>query len=787
MNRSSESKHRWRTIAVGLGALFLLAGMGIGGWFYLHRDRLKRHLVTALNRHLTVRTSVEEISTTLLSDFPNFSVVFHRVMVAMPDHPRDTFLAADQIGFSFDLWSLLRQQYHFSELFVRDARLHLRQAPDGKWQYRIWKADTTATGSTPLKISLLDLKNVAVFVRPTTGAPWHTRIRHGQISLNRIPAYLAFRTALEGELYQAGPFDTLPYQLTTVLRWYETGDSLRLRQASGTAGQLEWNLTGSIRGLSRPTPHVRLAFEGSHPHIEALAGAWLPDSLHRAFSLNGALHIKGTLTGPLSSAHPPHLQGRFNLQDASGHLGDVSLKTLSLQGTFEKKKDKAWNTFQVRIPDISGTVAEKPFKGKGILHRWEPLDWEGRFSYTWDLKKWLSLWNPAIKADGEVVTRMNIRYRKSAPTPWQITGWARAEHISITDADTFPITIDNLHAEAKRGEWRIYPMRLTTPRSDATLEGRMLPDRQWKLSVHAQQLHWDDIMQMIASAMRLLPSDPAPAGEAAPTTPTTIEIRARRFLWPPLAISAAKATVKISDTAVTFHHFKGRTLEGSFEVPEGTFLFDPPTLSVQGRMHAMNLRLLFKVFHDFDQTAISYRNLKGTVTGRGTVRLPFDSANNVRTSGIKATVDVRIDSGAILNYRALTTMMKFIKLRRLENLHFTRLRNRIIIRNDTVRIPTMHINSNEFSMWVRGYHTFANDVEYYVRLNLNELIFGKKKYPHLPHGYVPEQGRRGIVLYLHLMGPADAIQVKYAPRLVKKMLKIKEHTIPETGYEVEWD
>jgi len=771
---------------LGIAAAFVA---GIGGWLYRHREQLQQRLIQTLNQHLTAQTSVKKVTTTLLADFPNFSVVFHDVMIAVPDRPTDTFLSARKIGFSIDLVSLLKQEYHFRNLFIHDARLVLRQDEQGKWQYRIWKEDTASEAAAPLKISLFELRNVTVGLFPASDAEgWHFHIRRGQISLNRIPAYLALKTALQGDIGRIMALHDVPYEMTFRLRWYEPGDSLQLHQASGRLGSLHWRLHGGIQALSSSTPTLRAFWEGNDPHPEALLNPWLTDSLRRLFSLNGILRMRGVMQGKLSAERPPAVHGDFQLAKTDGRLGSVDIQDFSVEGTFEKKARAPWDRLRLILSGAHGKLAGRPFKGSGTVLRWKPLEWKGRLSYTWALEKWLPLWQPQVNARGDVASQLTIHYRENRrPSPWNIEGGLRAEQIAVQESDSFQLTIHHLNIEGKGSRITIRPTRLLTAHTELSIQGTAAAPHQWNIELTGPRLHWEELQQILAWAGRLAPDDSA-ASKASPTAAATITANIDRLIWPPLTVERARGRIDITDSVITFRGLSGQTLNGAFFIEKGAFHLAPASLFLKGRLRNVDLHALFRTFKDFHQQTISYRNLKGRLSTRGTLFTPFDSAGNAVTSGIRAALDVRIDSGAIVRYQTITTMMGFLKLSRLRNMHFDQLRNRILIRDDTLFIPSMQVNSNEFRMWLRGYHTFAHQVEYYVKLNLNELIFGKKKYPHLRHGYVPRQGRRGIVLYLHMYGPADSMRVEYAPRQVKKMLNIQpDQPSVSPGYELEWD
>ena len=61
----------------------------------------------------------------------------------------------------------------------------------------------------------------------------------------------------------------------------------------------------------------------------------------------------------------------------------------------------------------------------------------------------------------------------------------------------------------------------------------------------------------------------------------------------------------------------------------------------------------------------------------------------------------------------------------LYNIRFATLSNRIQIKNQVITIPEMDIKNNALNLTVSGYQWFNGDLDYYIKIKMNELLSKK--------------------------------------------------------------
>ena len=134
--------------------------------------------------------------------------------------------------------------------------------------------------------------------------------------------------------------------------------------------------------------------------------------------------------------------------------------------------------------------------------------------------------------------------------------------------------------------------------------------------------------------------------------------------------------------------------------------------------------------------------------------------------------DVTVDKGELNNFEPMKALSAFVKISELENIRFTQLKNQIEIRNSTIIIPSMIINSNSLTLEVSGSHTFENIIDYRIKLNLLQLLSNKFKTKKDFDADAVEQNADGLLfLYITMKGPASDPVIKYDKKSVKEKIK----------------
>ena len=145
---------------------------------------------------------------------------------------------------------------------------------------------------------------------------------------------------------------------------------------------------------------------------------------------------------------------------------------------------------------------------------------------------------------------------------------------------------------------------------------------------------------------------------------------------------------------------------------------DPKHIYMQPDLVMTNVdldKLLFK-FENFGQDHLVSENLQGKITSRikGKIRVYPDMVPDLDQSTLE--MDVKVLNGRLKNYDPMLALSDYIKNKNLRNIRFDTLQNNLNIKNGTIHIPSMTIESSLGHMELSGSHDSDHNIDYYLRI-----------------------------------------------------------------------
>ena len=171
-------------------------------------------------------------------------------------------------------------------------------------------------------------------------------------------------------------------------------------------------------------------------------------------------------------------------------------------------------------------------------------------------------------------------------------------------------------------------------------------------------------------------------------------------------------------------------VKGYFNGSDPKHIYFNPDLKIQ----KVNLdEVLFK-FDNFGQDHLVSDNLHGIFTGRitGKILMHTDLTPIINESDL--SIDVSVVNGRLDNFGPMAALSDFFKDKNLSKVFFDKLENRLQVKNGTMVLPNMLINSSLGFIEVSGKQDADLNMEYFVRVPLKLLtkvasqkLFGKKQ------------------------------------------------------------
>lgn len=159
---------RLRNLFLALVAVLIVGFSTLVVIAHVYEDEVKQELVSALNDQLAAPVSVSGMDLTLIAHFPKAGIRLHDVLVhevRTDGVDPDTLLHAHELFLGFSLWDLFRGNYTVQQVNGTQVCLYPALDGNGAGNYIIWKTDTISTGSTPIALEKVVMKDLVVRYR----------------------------------------------------------------------------------------------------------------------------------------------------------------------------------------------------------------------------------------------------------------------------------------------------------------------------------------------------------------------------------------------------------------------------------------------------------------------------------------------------------------------------------------------------------------------------------------------------------------------------------------------
>ena len=256
-----------------------------------------------------------------------------------------------------------------------------------------------------------------------------------------------------------------------------------------------------------------------------------------------------------------------------------------------------------------------------------------------------------------------------------------------------------------------------------------------------------------------------------------------------------------------FRKFDATNIHGVIKLKDKKMVLDPITLSTMSGsittsglidgtdstkllitcfsdVNKINITKMFESFENFGQTSVTDKNLKGIATAKIQFASMLSPELKMDLDKLYAGVDMTIENGELNNVESMKSLSRFIELKDLENIRFSTLKNQIEIKNQIINVPKMEVKSNAINVTASGTHSFNNEINYKIKLSLNELLSKKAKQAKKENdefGEIADDGLGRTNIFLLMTGTVDHPVIKYdsksAIQNVKQDLKVEKQTL----------
>lgn len=785
---------------------------------------IARAVVGSLNKRLQTEIVVADYDVSFWANFPSLSVELSDVQVAGSDG--SDLLMAEQLSCLLDLGSLWGK-IRVEEIVVSDGSLNLIVDVDGNTNYQL-------LGYTPIGEEKPEDPDAAV----TEFAIAEARLQGMEISYRDAQLRVYLNGNID-RLDFSGDFGAAAYILKTegsveVYHLDQDGtryvNEQRLRLKAQTkidnkagvytfaplsisSGELDFEVVGDLT----PTEDglkTDLRVESTSGSLEDVIALVPPAYAGTLAELEtrGTLELSASLTGEWTQRKYPQMDGRLLFSD--GRVGsprtNVGTRDLNLRARFVYLDGPAGGVQSFAIEELTGLFRNEPFALKLSVEDLDDpkVDFSANGAFALGSLPALLGEGPITDGDGYLrIQDLRVAGRYADMLRPRTMGRVSAAGKLVMDEGELELNGETLYFPSGTLQLRDNEMELTDlafsgPGTELSFTGRAtnlipvlfadsLNTKDAELIFDAQLTGESvDIDALIALGG---PTEEAEAEAAAAGKTDSLRAKtvARRAQVTDLLRGRFDAFVEEWNyEKVEGENFRGQLLfrpqeldvrgitdamSGRLEI-DGQVYFQNP-LRIEGRTKAISIdaEAFFAQSENFGQEVLTDDNIEGKMNAKLWISTYFDENNEVDYDQLKVLASLDIADGELHNFEMLENFAFALKAGDLKRVRFTRLQNFFEIREQTLYIPRMFIQSSAANFELSGSHTFSQYLDYFIKVNAGQAISNKIKRHDSELEILPARRNGFFNLYYTVKGPLETFAVESNKRAVKDDFRRSEY------------
>lgn len=758
----------WRRLLVWIGLPIAVLAVALMVMASIFDESITRRLLDAVGNQLRTELTVRKAGLSLLRRFPEASVNLEDVQ--LKDAFGRSLLQAREVSFRFRLFSLFGERIEIKKVVVSGGSLNVRIDAKGRANYDIYKEGSSATTTEGkdlrLAIENAEFKNLFllyenVYTRQVASIHLKNAGLAGdfatqQFALSSQADMTVARLQMGDSRYLVG--QTLRYNAVVAI---DLAKGLYdLHNVELVVGGNTFDVSGFVSDKNEYADiSVQMsAREGDISSVIAL----LPEpysGYFRDFQSSGAYTFSAFVRGRASKTQLPTIGAEATLRNGtvSSEKLQSPLRQVSFRTTYSAPSSGK-GIFE--IADFQATFGGQPLAFSLKINDLDDPMVDFRLQGALPLKAAYGLLdNPRISGgDGMVrIPSLSVQGHYADMTSMQRISRVRAEaEVQFEGAE---LTYNGTEIGFSSGRialqdnlLRSDSIHMRIGRSDLLLHGyaqNLLPvlfadsinsqkaQLEFNAQLHGRFLEVGQLFDLFAV------SEEKTAGD----TTTLDSLRAEANRERQRVTERLKGVFEANFEAFEYRKIRGQAFSGLFAFDCGTLHFRIRTQAMQGNaqvsgvgyfaqrpslkmrvaLQDVDLRTLMEQCNNFDQDVITAQNLRGTLSGRVVVYAFWDESNHFLTDQLRVLADVRATDGELVGVKMLEDFSTFIHIEDLRRIRFADLQNYLEIRNRTLHIPVVFIQSNALNLTFSGTHTFDNNIDYRLKVNAGQLLVNRIK------------------------------------------------------------
>jgi len=781
-----------------LGFTLVLLCLGAALLTYVYEDDIKAMAIKQVNYNLNAKVIIKtsDISLTFFSSFPNTGIRFENFKILELKPGSDSVLA--QVGvlnFEFSPFNLINKSYHISRILIKDAVVHIRVDKEGIPNYLILKPDT---------VKIKNKENIPLDIKLK-----HIRLKNVRLTYDDLQTNKHLDVQINNSIF-AGSFTDAQYSLDANADF--VAESLIIGQQRFLSHkEISFDASLNIDNLKKKysIDHFKLKLEksvfsangyvskqgtgymtdlslkGEDANIQTILSL-LPGNISTAFKdyqSKGQVSFSGKIKGLSDKGISPVINFSFSIvngtiQDNKHSLG---LQTVNLAGEYTNGKNHDLESSSIHIDRFSAKLNGREVTARFTMDNFnDPLvdmNLKSEINLK-DLKNFTTI--PGIDSlAGEIALDASFKGKISDLKQYntinktKLSGTLTLRKVSVRPSiQQYSYKNMDGYFETNGNDLVVSNFAGFIGRTDFKIKGQFknlasflfLPNQKLEAAT-ALESHVIDIDDFIFKSTGKTDNSKTvsrhfdlPAFMA-----FNFSLKADKIIFAKFEAENVTGQIHTSNKSAYLQNVQMQTFGGTVSldgniVDAGQNIFKT---TAHINLKQVDVKQGFYELGNFGQTYFTDKYIKGKMDASVDYSSNWNKDLSVDLTSIVCMADITIYDGEIHNFPQFMALGKYLKVKSLDDIYFSEYANRLYIRNSRVEIPKMDIKSSAMNMSLAGTHTFDNVMDYKLKINMSQLLFGNRKNYEDEFGEIEVDQNGGMNIFLTMTGPVSNYKIKY--------------------------
>lgn len=773
----------------------IIAGTCIG---IFYEKEVKEFVINEINKNLLVRISVRTINFSVIKQFTHASLkLTDLTILESPKESNKTLLKADELILNFNIIKIINDEFEIEQMIFNNADFNLNVDKKGNPNYYVWK---TTTDTTKLTFNLKNIKLNNVNLSYKNHKTQHDIIsKNIQASLSGNLTEKQYILKINSKMIlsqlsinKTNYVSDKDLKINSILTIDKIKNYCHFKECQLIISKIIFDVSGGI-SFHSTSPSLNLMISSKITNINELLYL-VPKSYKKhidKFLYDGDVTYSVKISGKISNKTYPFIEIKYDLQNGKLENKDFSLllTECKIEGSYSNGKHKNFETSEIKINNLSALLNGKPIKANfKILNLNNPnIDIiSSGFADINELTKIFKIENIKVTS-GELDYNLSFKgnidkiMNKKSIEQTEIDGEVNLHNFN------FGISENSLEFININGRFLINENAVSASdfkgninENDFVLDGYfknlhqfIFQDNQQLLicaALKSKKIDLNDLLKFSdddTSVMFGFPSN----------LKFDFNIICDELTFFKFTGYKIKGNVKLSDNVFRSNDLSFSAMDGKFSTNVLVDVANNDSISIfiDAKCSRVDIKKLFYQCENFGQTYLNDKHLKGNVNAEIQFLSKWTKNLTADLDKIYVNSDITIEDGELINFTPLLALSSYLKIEDLKHIKFSTIQNHVRIKEQKIFIPEMTINSNALRLITSGVHTFNNDLNYDISLQLSELLSKKFKINfnqnQTEFGPIKEENDDKTTLFIKMTGNGDEPEFAYDNKRVKEKIK----------------